>query len=50
MIQDDFTYFSVLLAIGGFLKIIEVKTQWKFFKYIPIVVIIYVFYNGTGKS
>ncbi|MEG0998560.1 MAG: DUF819 family protein, partial [Clostridiales bacterium] len=43
MITDGFTYFAVLLSLAAFLIGLEHYTKSKFFKYMPPVVLLYVF-------
>ena len=41
MITNGFTYVAVLLLLAGILVTLEKKTGWKFFKFIPAVVLLY---------
>lgn len=41
MITNGFTYVAVLLLLAGILVTMEKKTGWKFFKFIPAVVLLY---------
>ena len=41
MITNGFTYVAVLLLLAGVLVTLEKKTGWKFFKFIPAVVLLY---------
>ncbi len=41
MITDPFTYLFALAIIATLLSVLEQKTKWKFFKFIPAVVLIY---------
>lgn len=41
MITNGFTYIAVLVALAALLIGIEKKTNWKFFKYVPPVVLLY---------
>ena len=41
MITNGFTYVAVLLLLAGVLVTAEKKTGWKFFKYVPAVVLLY---------
>lgn len=41
MITNGFTYVAVLLLLAAILVTAEKKTGWKFFKYVPAVVLLY---------
>jgi len=41
MITNGFSYIAALLLFAGFLVILEKQTNWKVFKYVPPVVILY---------
>ena len=41
MITNGFTYVAVLLLLAAVLVTAEKKTGWKFFKYVPAVVLLY---------
>ena len=41
MITNGFTYVAVLLLLAGALVTLEKNTNWKFFKIIPAVVLLY---------
>ena len=41
MITDGFAYVALLLFLAGVLVTLEKKTGWKFFKFIPAVVLLY---------
>lgn len=41
MITNGFTYVAVLLLLAAVLVTLEKKTGWKFFKYVPAVVLLY---------
>ena len=41
MITNGFTYVALLLFLAGVLVTLEKKTGWKFFKFIPAVVLLY---------
>ncbi|MBA4536367.1 DUF819 domain-containing protein [Bacillus aquiflavi] len=42
MIEDGFLYFSVLIALTAIIAWLEKRTGWKFFKYVPGIVLIYI--------
>lgn len=42
MITNGFTYVAVLLFMAAVLVTLEKKTGWKFFKFIPAVVLVYI--------
>ncbi len=42
MITNGFTYVAVLLLLAGVLVTLEKKTGWKFFQYLPPVVLLYI--------
>ncbi|MDO4622783.1 MAG: DUF819 family protein [Eubacteriales bacterium] len=41
MITNGFTYVAVLIFLAAILVLLEKKTGWKFFKFIPAVVLLY---------
>ncbi|MDD3277941.1 MAG: DUF819 family protein [Lachnospiraceae bacterium] len=41
MITNGFTYVAVLIALAALLIGLDKKTKWKFFKYVPPVVLLY---------
>lgn len=41
MITNGFTYIAVLVFLAAILVVAEKKTGWKFFKFIPAVVLLY---------
>lgn len=41
MIESGFTYVAVLIVIGTFIVLIEKKSGWKLFEYLPSIVILY---------
>ena len=41
MITNGFTYIAVLLLLAATLVTLEKNTGWKFFKFIPAVVLLY---------
>ena len=43
MIQDGFMYFAVLVLAAGLLVGAQKLTKWKFFEYVPPVVLLYLF-------
>ena len=41
MLTNGFTYVAVLLLLAATLVTLEKNTGWKFFKYVPAVVLLY---------
>ena len=58
MITNGFTYIAVLLLLAATLVTLEKNTGWKFFKFIPAVVLLYllsmvlvgVYFSKKGSS
>lgn len=41
MITDGFTYVAILIFLAAVLVTLEKKTEWKFFRFVPAVVLLY---------
>ena len=41
MITDGFTYVAILIFLAAVLVTLEKKTGWKFFRFVPAVVLLY---------